>query len=205
MEQSSQGVYLIDFFNPADLGLAGIDVLNQTLDSCRPHLRQHDTDVLDPGPGETNTEDDLDETIALYDPKWERNTVQLAHNPYSKESIVQRKFSKMQFQLPHPGQVDPDDTDLKGQGGPKRLNVGPKDINKNFNYNNIKKNFVINREGADDKEEYEDFAFKWTDQRTKAKISSSSSMESSDEEEEGEEEAFECMQVDILIDLGCLC
>ena len=160
---------------------------------------------LDPGPGETNTEDDLDETVALYDPKWERNTVQLAHNPYSKESIVQRKFSKMQFQLPHPSQVDPDDTDLKGQGGPKRLNVGPKDINKNFNYNNIKKNFVINREGADDKEEYEDFAFKWTDQRTKAKISSSSSMESSEEEEEGEEEAFECMQVDILIDLGCSC
>ena len=148
---------------------------------------------LDPGPGETRTEDDFDETIALYDPKWERNTVQLAHNPYSKESIVQRKLSKMQFQLPPPIQVDSDAADLT-QGGPKRLNVGPKDINKNFNYNNIKKNFVINREG-DDKEEYEDFAFKWTD-GPKAKISSSSSMESSEEEEEEEEEAFECMQVD---------
>ena len=150
---------------------------------------------LDPGRGETKTEEDFAETIALYDPKWERNTVQLAHNPYSKESIVQRKFSKMQFQLPHPSQVDSDAADF-GQGGPRRLNVGPKDINKNFNYNNIKKNFVINREG-DDKEEYEDFAFRWTD-GPKGKISSSSSMESSEEEEE--EEAFECMQVKIQID-----
>ena len=156
---------------------------------------------IDPnsGPGgETNTEEDFDnQTIALYDPKWERNTVQLAHNPYSKESIVQRKFSKMQFQLPHPSQADLADTDLS-QGGPKRLNVGPKDINKNFNYNSIKKDFVINREG-DDKEEYEDFAFRWTD-GPKGKISSSSSMESSEDEGEEEEEAFECMQVKIQID-----
>lgn len=156
---------------------------------------------LNSGPGgETNTEEDLDDqTIALYDPKWERSTVQLAHNPYSKESIVQRKFSKMHFQLPHPSQTDLAETDLN-QGGPKRLNVGPKDINKNFNYNSIKKDFVINREG-DDKEEYEDFAFRWTDGQ-KTKISSSSSMESSEEEEDGEDEAFECMQVDITFNIG---
>ena len=155
---------------------------------------------LDSGAGETNTEDDPDETIALYDPKWERNTVQLEHNPYSKESIVQRKLSKMQFQIPHPSLVDSAGDSDRSQGGPKRLNVGPKDINKNFNYSSIKKNFVINREG-DEKEEYEDFAFEWTD-RQKAKISSSTSMESTSEEEDEEEEAFECMQVDIHIEHG---
>ena len=146
--------------------------------------------------GETSTEDDPANMVALYDPKWERNTVQLKHNPYSKESIVQRKFSKMQFQLTQPTLTDSVERD-SSQGGPKRLNVGPKDINKNFNYDNIKKNFVINRDQpGEDREEYEDFAFRWND-RSKSKISSSSSMEStSEEDEEGDEqEAFECMQV----------
>ena len=145
--------------------------------------------------GETSTEDDPANMVALYDPKWERSTVQLEHNPYSKESIVQRKFSKMQFQLTQPTLTDSVERD-SSQGGPKRLNVGPKDINKNFNYDNIKKNFVINRDQpGEDREEYEDFAFRWND-RSKSKISSSSSMESTSvEEEEGEQEAFECMQV----------
>ena len=55
---------------------------------------------------------------------------------------------------------------------------------------------MINRDQpGEDREEYEDFAFRWND-RSKSKISSSSSMESpSEEEEEEEQEAFECMQV----------
>ena len=82
----------------------------------------------DSPPGETNTEEDFDKAFVLSDPKWEKEAVTLAHNPYSKESIVKKKISRSEFQLPAPEVQTKTDIDKEG---PKRLNVGPKDIERN--------------------------------------------------------------------------
>ena len=136
-------------------------------------------------PGETNTEEDFDKAFVLSDPKWEKEAVTLTHNPYSKESIVKKKISRSDFQLPAPEvQISPDDD----TEAPRRLNVGSKDIERNFNYKGIQRDFVINSKTKEE-DEYDDFAFKWTDKQPihLKTFESSSSEESSSSDIEADD------------------
>ena len=140
-------------------------------------------------PGETKTEEQ--DTVALSDPKWERSQVAMLNNPYTKAAVTQRKYSRSQLQLPL--QTLSGDSSIQ-QHGTKVLNVGPKNLDKHFNFNSIKRDFVINpkNNGVD---EYEDFAFKWTDTEPAPllDISSSSQDESSTSEQEEDVESTQVL------------